>query len=333
VAKSTKGEDAKERTLRLHRTVDVPQANRLENIRQLAAAVRDGVSHPAALQELLNVDARHFAYYRQAAIILGILRSGGEDLELTDAGRRLLSTVERSGDERECFRDLIVGARALKPFASFFRGEPTPLPEIAHRLGVMAGLAHSTALRRAQTLFQWRHYIDGSREASGDAGAALPDTSSQVESMIARHNALAKQLYLERLLRLNPTQFEELVGRLVTAMGFQNVQVVGGARDGGVDVTAQKLDDWGQPVPVLLQVKRYQKPVGRRVIDELLGVLHRNRQPHGVLVTTSDFSTQALEVAKGEANLRLVNGAQLVDLTLKHGVGVRVGRYGEILFE
>jgi len=49
---------------RLHRTADVPQANKLENVRQLTAAVRDGVRDNAALLQLLDVDARHYAYYR-----------------------------------------------------------------------------------------------------------------------------------------------------------------------------------------------------------------------------------------------------------------------------
>src|SRR5689334_14769918 len=78
MARPAKPESSKQRPdVRLHRSIDVPQANRLENIRQLAAAVRDGVHLAAALQELLNVDARHFAYYRQAAIILGVLKEDG----------------------------------------------------------------------------------------------------------------------------------------------------------------------------------------------------------------------------------------------------------------
>jgi hypothetical protein len=89
----------------LHKTIGVPQANKLENIRQLAAAVRDGVTHPAALRELLGVDARHFAYYRQAAVVLRVLtEDGAGELALTEQGRKLLGTVEKSVDERRCFR-------------------------------------------------------------------------------------------------------------------------------------------------------------------------------------------------------------------------------------
>lgn len=82
-----------EATERLHKTIDVPQANKLENVRQLAAAVRDGISHRAALLELLSVDARHYAYCRQAALVLRVVAEGeGDTLVLTDSGRRLLAS-------------------------------------------------------------------------------------------------------------------------------------------------------------------------------------------------------------------------------------------------
>ena len=58
---------------RLHRTLDVPQADRLGNVRQLVAAIRHGIDHAATLLELLDVDHRHFLYYRQAAVILGVV--------------------------------------------------------------------------------------------------------------------------------------------------------------------------------------------------------------------------------------------------------------------
>jgi hypothetical protein len=194
MGKSAKDDGAPD-AARLHRSVDVPQANRLENVRQLAAAVRDGIHHAAALQELLDVDTRHFAYYRQAATILGVVAEAESGaLTLTDAGRRLLATRERSDDERQCLREFIVAARALRPFSSFFQGEPSTVDEIAHRLGVLSGLAHSTALRRAHTLFQWRKYIDGAPgAAAANAVEALPDIAPDIERQVALHNALAKQ--------------------------------------------------------------------------------------------------------------------------------------------
>ncbi|MCA9665986.1 MAG: restriction endonuclease [Myxococcales bacterium] len=228
MTKRTKERGPRRQLERLHRTVDVPQANKLENVRQLAAAVREGIHHPTALLELLDVDHRHFAYYRQAALILGVIDTDDEGLTLSDRGQELLATAEGSADERIVFRRGVLAAPALKPFSAYFEGDDVELAQLAHRLGVLTGLSHSTAMRRAQTLVQWRRYI---------TGPGTPD----------------------------------------------------------------------------------------------VGVMAREKCEHGTLVTTSDFSTHALKVAKEEPRLRLVTGAQLVDPLAHHAVGLRLGRYGEIV--
>lgn len=320
------------RTDRLHRTVDVPQADRLANVRQLVLAVRDGISHPATLREFLAVDGRHFAYYRQASEILGVVRVRGDrTLAITDAGRRLLAAPEGSPEERALLRAAIIGARALRPFRSFFEGEELSCDQIAGRLATLTGLSSTTAQRRARTLLQWRRYVDGDRSGRPTSELSLPDLARRLDRMVQHHNALAKQHLVDWLMRIDPTELEQLVGHLLTAMGFLDVEVIGGPGDGGVDVRAAQLDRWGHTVRNVVQVKRHARSLGRRVIDEMIGVLARNRADHGIIVTTSDFSKAALAAAATETRLRLVDGAQFVELLAEHGVVVRHGRHGEIV--
>lgn len=315
---------------RLHRTVDVPQADRLENLRQLIAAAKEGISHPAALRELLDVDERHFAYYRRAAVILGLLEDCEDGtLALTDAGRGLLGTKERSTEERLRFREAITGARSLKPFKSFFDGEDVPFDALAFRLGQLTGLSKTTADRRTQTLVRWRDYVRA--DESTTTGPDLPNLTPQLASLIATHNALAKQKYLEWLLRMRPDAFEQIVGQLVEALNHRDVQVTGQSGDGGVDVRAVRVDQWGHTAPIAVQVKRYNKPVGRRFIDELLGTIVRERFVAGILVTTSAFSADAKKAAASALQIQLVDGVQLVDLLAGRGVGIRYGNYGELV--
>jgi restriction endonuclease Mrr len=315
---------------RLHRTVDVPQANRLENIRQLVAAVREDIQHPTALLELLQVDQRHLSYYRQAASILGVVEPDAHGtLVVTDRGRALLSTAEGSIDEQHAFKDAILAAPALKPFSSFFEGNEVSLDKLAHRLGVLTGLSHSTAKRRAQTLVQWRKFVVGKPDQQPQQ-LEIPDLAEQLGRLVSRHNALAKQRFLDWLLKTPPGDFEQLAGTLAVAMGYRDVEVVGRSGDGGVDVRAHHQDQWGHPVRAIIQAKRHSKTIGRRIIDEMVGVMAREKCEHAILVTTSDFSAHALKAAQGEPRLRLVSGAQLVDLLATHGVGLRIGQYGEI---
>jgi restriction system protein len=330
IRRREKAAPARSAPSRLHRSVDVPQANRLENVRELVTAVRDGLHHPATLLELLDVDDRHFAYYRQAAAILGLVSAERDGtLALTERGRALLATSEGSTAERRCFREAMEGARALRPLLSFFQGEALPLGELAHRLRTLTGLSATTAMRRAQTLEQWRRYIQPAVEAQ--PGPALPHLTPRIDSLIARHNALAKQRFLEWMQRMPPAAFERLIAELASKLGYTAVEVRGRPGDGGVDITATKLTEWEHPAQVAIQVKRYTRPLGRRVVDELLGVLSRERHASGILVTTSDFSPDARRAAAQDNRLQLLNGAQLVNLLAERGVGVRFGRYGEIV--
>ena len=64
----------------------------------------------------------------------------------------------------------------------------------------LTGLAKTTADRRAQTLMRWREYVRAPESAI--TGPELPNLTSQLASLIATHNALAKQRYLEWLLKM-----------------------------------------------------------------------------------------------------------------------------------
>jgi len=328
--RSARGRGTQALAARRPATAEIPQADKLENIRQLAAAVGDGIHHPAALLELLDVDQRHFAYYRQAAAILGLLEIRSDrSLALTNLGRRLIAAPEGSSAERQVFSRAIGQAEALRPFGACFDDDDVDAGKLAKKVRALTGLARSTSARRAQTLIKWRAYVLGPDLAPSRPD--LPDLSDRLERLIARHNALAKQRTLEWLLQVDPARFEAILGELAQALGYREVVVRGGPNDGGIDVHAIRLDRWGHRARVAIQAKRYQRPVGRRIIDEMIGVLTRERLGEAIVVTTSEFSKRAQAAARGEPRVRLVNGVQLVDLLAEHGVVVRYAQRGELV--
>lgn len=53
---------------------------------------------------------------------------------------------------------------------------------------------------------------------------------------IEQHNRRVRQQLHERLHKMAPAEFEGLIGRLLTAIGFENVVVTAASGDGGIDV-------------------------------------------------------------------------------------------------
>ena len=65
--------------------------------------------------------------------------------------------------------------------------------------------------------------------------------------------------------------------------------------------------------------------IHRPDIDKFIGALTRKGARKGVFITTSDFSSGAREAAQGlNMSVILIDGKQLVELMIKHGLGVSV---------
>ncbi len=146
----------------------------------------------------------------------------------------------------------------------------------------------------------------------------------------------------EQLLHLSPSAFEQLIARLLEACGYGRVQLLSAssgelpqslgfarraALTGGADLRALSSNGLSR-VMTLVQVKQYRTPVSRRFVDELRGAMLRTGAQQGLLLTTSSFYGPAYtavhgEGAEGIAPVRLVDGEELLNLLLKHRLGVQ----------
>lgn len=117
---------------------------------------------------------------------------------------------------------------------------------------------------------------------------------------------------IEDILDGSPSDFERLCRELFAAMGY-HVLRVGGQSDGGVDVRAMRTGE-----TVLIQCKRWRnRPVGVKVVRELLGVVVSEGAAQGILVTTSHFTREAQNFAVGQP-LILIDRAALVAQIKQH---------------
>jgi len=129
---------------------------------------------------------------------------------------------------------------------------------------------------------------------------------------------------LESLATVSPSFFETIVLDLLHRMGYgasrADLQRVGGSGDGGIDGVIS-LDKLGLE-KVYVQAKRWQSTVGRPEVQAFYGALAGQRANKGVFITTSGYTSQAIEFAKSVERVVLVDGPRLAELMIDHEVGV-----------
>ena len=80
--------------------------------------------------------------------------------------------------------------------------------------------------------------------------------------------------------------------------------------DGGIDI---KIEDKSGNMLAIGQCKAWNKPIGVNLVRELFGVMASERIRHGIFLTTSIFSADAIEFAKNKA-LLLIDGDEFIKL-------------------
>lgn len=113
----------------------------------------------------------------------------------------------------------------------------------------------------------------------------------------------------------------EIFGKEFSSNGGE-VKVTQASRDGGVDAIAFDPD----PIrggKIVIQAKRYTNTVGVSAVRDLYGTVMNEGATKGILVTTTDYGSDAYEFAKGKP-LTLMNGSHLLYLLEKHGHHARI---------
>jgi len=139
---------------------------------------------------------------------------------------------------------------------------------------------------------------------------------------------------LDRVKKLPPGGFEQLVLRLLVGMGYggsmADVQGVARGADGGVDGVVNQ-DHLGLD-RIYIQAKRWEGSVGRPVIQNFAGALDLVGAKKGVIMTTSIFSQPAQECVETIKDKRiiLVDGQKMTGLMIRHNIGVSTKQTLEI---
>jgi restriction system protein len=183
-----------------------------------------------------------------------------------------------------------------------------------------------------QRFEEFREFQKGSGGGDGGGGVTPPPEPRTPEELLeqgyAQHrDSLASEL-LAKVKNCSPAFFEQLVVDLLVTMGYGGSRkdagrAVGRSGDGGIDGII-KEDRLGLDA-VYVQAKRWEASVGRPVVQAFAGSLEGHRARKGVLITTSDFSSEARDyVDRIEKRIVLISGKDLADLMIEHGIGVTI---------
>ena len=139
---------------------------------------------------------------------------------------------------------------------------------------------------------------------------------------IQAHNESVRRRLHNQLHEMDPTEFEQLAGELLLALGFTDVAVTTRHNDGGIDVRGTLVVGDVIRTRMAVQVKRWKSNIRSPTVQQVRGSLGSHEQ--GLIITTSDFSSGARTEAERSDTVPvgLMDGTQLVKLLVEHGIGV-----------
>lgn len=156
-----------------------------------------------------------------------------------------------------------------------------------------------------------------------------PDTQTPEESLENAYLKVRRQIEAELLTLVmgNPPDFlERVVVDLIVRMGYGGSrkdagEALGRTGDEGIDGII-KEDPLGLDI-IYLQAKRWEGTVGRPEIQKFAGALQGQRARKGIFITTSSFSSEALDYGSMiESKIILIDGVRLAKLMFDRGIGV-----------
>ena len=178
----------------------------------------------------------------------------------------------------------------------------------------------------------WNQGANSKKEAQqkSEDESEIKSPREQIEDLSEELNEVLASELVQLILDREPAFLEKLVVDLLEKMGYGNGEITQYSSDGGIDgiITTDALGF----DPIYTQAKRYAltSKVGRSEVQAFAGAL--GSVSRGVFITTSSFSSGAIEWARGypHATLVLIDGEKLARLMIRYDLGVTVERAFEI---
>ena len=171
----------------------------------------------------------------------------------------------------------------------------------------------------AMSFFAVKTYSDEFWAAIEGKDVSVPVAQDETVALVASDiEDQTRDYVLKKLAQeLKGGPFEDFVAHLLQVMGYKTQQPKRGkGADGGVDIIAHKDELGFEPPIIKVQVKSTEGKSGDPEVTALYGKC--NADEKALFVTLGEFTNQAENFARNKANLRLINGDELVGLVFLH---------------
>jgi restriction system protein len=184
---------------------------------------------------------------------------------------------------------------------------------------------------------EFRYFKTRKKKGDTEDDNGVSQSTTPEEQFEAAYENLRNELANELIHQLKngtPTLFEKIVIDVLVKMGYGGSlkdagKAIGKTGDEGIDGII-KEDKLGLDI-IYVQAKRWENNVGRPDVQKFAGALQGQRARKGIMITTSNFSKDAVEyVSKIDSKIILIDGEQLVDYMIDFNVGVNTTNVFEI---
>ena len=179
----------------------------------------------------------------------------------------------------------------------------------------------------------WKSNKSHKRKEKADDLVETVTPLEAIDAAVEQIHADVKARLLEAILKQTPEFFERLVLDVLVAIGYGGAREksalhMGKSGDEGIDGRINQ-DTLGLD-QILVQAKRYapDNAITRAAVQAFVGSLAGQGVTKGIFLTTSYFLESAKEFVERGMNTKviLIDGQALVDLMMRHNVGVRAER-------
>lgn len=168
----------------------------------------------------------------------------------------------------------------------------------------------------ALSFFLLKNFADEFRGGVEGKASAPPVRQDETVSAVSKEIAETTEDFIRKRLsqELKGLPFEEFIQHLLECMGYKTRLTH--TNEASVDLIAHR-DPLGVEPPIIkVQVKSSSGPVKDEDVSALYSKLSHGE--YGLFVTLGSFMPKARETERNKANLRLIDGSELVELILEH---------------